>query len=613
MMRKKQAAASQPSPQVNIQEGLQQGQQYRFGKDFILDNKGVYYCSVDKDTKKPKYTRISGPLFVKEDIRNLDKAKVHSSLAFKEHGKYREINVRKGQIAIPNELMKLSDSGIVIPFEFKHLIVTYLRIQGQEAPYREVYSKIGFHLNEAGEWEYRHAEVIPKPLVTRVYDEDTGAFSLPPKGSLQVWIEMIKTEVKGHPPLEFIVAVGFAAPLVGYLSQVIKMIETIFIHMNSSSTVGKSSSSMLAVSAFGDPNAKSGKSLVQDWNSTGNSIMEGFNGNKGLPIVLDELSMNKDKELTSMFYSIVAGKGKGRLTDQIEQRERGTWATTVISNGEMSAFLRANENAGLKVRIKEFSGVSWTRSAENADNIKKVIQDNYGHAGIKFVEHMFNKGLKNVEDLWRDWMNQMKQELPQTNYTTRVAKDYAVIMTAVTLANEAMGLGFSEQGIIDFIVEHEEKASLERKTGLRAYEKIKSLLIEHQSQFKQGSQNAPKNCWGKITYHNDYVEFAVLKHVLEQELMANGFENKNTVLREWKEDGILISEFDRNTKRIIVFSEEEQKLREKLLGKKISKLEDTTYVLKIPKEEIAGMLSKIRTAESFQNDPDIEEELGLDD
>jgi len=597
---------------VITEEGLLEGLQYRIGSSFLLKDSGVYYRTEDNKSGKANYSRIAGPLFIKNTVRNFDEKKVQVDLVYKQHGKYFDDPVGGGQIAIPNELIKLNDNGAEIPYEYKKLIVTYLREQEKETTYKEVYSKIGFHKNDKAEWEYRHRKIIPKRDVVTEYDEKNGAFQLTPKGDLQVWKKMIEEEVEGYTPLEFIVAVGFTAPLVGYLSQTIKSVNTLFVNLNTKSTVGKTTSAMLAVSAFGEPNLKEPKSLVQQWGSTGNSIMDSFNGNMGIPIVLDELSMNENKELTSMFYAIVSGVGKGRLTDLIKQREKDKWATTIISTGEISALTRANENAGVKIRIKEFSDVQWTKSSENADKINEVITENYGHSGISFIQHLFKLGLTKVEELWRSWLIRVEKALPATPYTARLAKDYAVIMTAVTLVNDALDLSLSEDDILAFIVEHEEKASVTRNTGLVAYEKIKQILIEHQSNFRQdGLFSTPQKCWGKITYHNDYVEFAVMRDIMKQLLKGNGFENVATVTKEWKRDGHLLHEDGRQTSRCSIFGPSEQDQRRRALGieKLPSKPEDVTYKLKIPTDELQGLLGRIRTAESFKNDSDVAEAL----
>ena len=105
-------------------------------------------------------------------------------------------------------------------------------------------------------------------------------------------------------------------------------------------------------------------------------------------------------------------------------------------------------------------------------------------------------------------------------------------MTAVTLANEALQLGLSEEGILAFIVEHEEKAAASRDVGTLAYEEIKQVLIQHQVNFRQEGQiSIPLNCWGKIIYYADHVEFAVLRDVMKRLLQERGFDNINRFKR----------------------------------------------------------------------------------
>jgi putative DNA primase/helicase len=591
------------------EEALRQGQKFQVGNYFVLHDRGVYHVQKNKDSGETETKRIAGPLFISETSRNIDEERVYVDLKFKQHGVYYDTKVRKGQLSIPNELIKLNDMGAEIPFEHRNLLVMYLREQEKRVTYKEVYSKMGFNLNENGKWEYFHSEVIPKRNMPTVFDEQKSQIALTPKGTLDGWVKIAKKHALGHPPAEFMLAVGFSAPLVGYLSQVINTISTIFVHINTDSTVGKTSASMLAVSSFGYANDKAANSLIKDWGSTSNRVMEDFNRNMGVPIVLDELSMSKEKELSSLFYTIASGKGKGRLNDKIAKQDRATWATTVISNGEISAFLRANKNKGLKVRVKQFNGITWTKSSESAEELRQDIQNNYGHAGVEFVKYMFQKGLPKVESLWRTWAERVKTTLPQTNVTARLATDYAVIMTAATLANEALQLGLNEEDILSFIVEHEEKAAATRDVGTLAYDEIKQVLIQNQVNFRQeGNYSIPLKCWGKIIYHNDYVEFAVLTHVMEQQLNERGFENMTTVLNDWKRAGLLNTEGDRNSRRTRIWSKEEQEQREQTLGKKApKKLEDTTYNLMIPKEEVEGLLGRRRTTESFQNDPEAEE------
>lgn len=592
-------------PQIT-EEALRQGQKFRFG-NFLLNDKGIFYVQKEDDSDKTKVKRIAGPMFISETSRNLDEEKVYIVLNFKLHDLYCKTTVSKGQLSVPSDLVKLNDKGAEIPFEFRNLITTYFREQEKKVLYQEVYTKIGFYFNKKDEWRYFHSQVYPDRRIPTFLDEKKAGIILTPKGSKSKWLKVISEEVIGHSPAEFMLALGFSAPVVGYLSQVISSVSTIFVHLNADSTVGKTSASMLAVSPFGLADPKSPYSLVRDWGDTSNRITEDFNGNMGVPIVLDEMSKTKEKELSAIFYTIASGKGKGRLTDKIEKRDRATWATTIISNGEISAFNLANKNKGLKVRIKQFNDVMWTKSAENANHIRQTIQHNYGHAGIEFVKYMFAKGLPDVKILWRSWEKQIQTTLTKRNVTERVAADYAVIMTAVTLANESLDLGLNEDNILAFIIEHEEHAAVTRDVGTLAYEEIKQVLIQHQANFRHdGHSSIPQNCWGKIIYHTDHIEFAVLKDVMKRQLQERGFENIATVLKDWDKEKLLKTEGDRKSSRIQIFNKEEQEERKRILGgKSPKKLEDTTYNLLIPRSELEGLLARKRISIDLDNNPEI--------
>ena len=64
------------------------------------------------------------------------------------------------------------------------------------------------------------------------------------------------------------------------------------------------------------------------------------------------------------------------------------------------------------------------------------------------------------------------------------------------------------------------------------------------------------------------------------------------VVKEWKNSAYLDTENDRTTKRFRLFNSEEQELRKNSLDKEElpKKLDDTTYILKVPKEYLDKFL-----------------------
>lgn len=559
---------------------------------FTLQEDGLYLSHLDKKTKEERYTKISEIVFVKETVQNLDTKQVYIILCYWFHNKFHEIVIGMGEL-IPNELLKLSSKGVDISHENVKHLATFLREQQKLAPHKEIYREVGWHQDSKDQMVFRHHQMIANdPTLSATNDVEGGTYNLEPAGSLEVWKEMIAKEVTGNAMLELLLCMGFSSAIVGYLSKLYGDVDTLLVHLAGNSTQGKTTGALLFASVFGLPSNKN-KGLQRTWNGTTNATINMMGGNYGIPVVLDELSMNRSKSLTSELYVLTSGQEKYRLTDEIEQRKPKTWATTILSTGEKSIFEMTNNNAGLHVRAFEFSNVSWTTTAENADAIRRVIQDNYGYAGMAFVSYLLQEGLDIIEDTWEKWQKICLEKLPDSPFRTRLAKKYAIILSAGHLANQSLDLSLDLEGILAFIVKDEAEKVLNRDIGAKAMNYITQLLIQHQTNFrKERTFSNPIDCWGKMFIHSDHIEVAFLKNVLEQQLRFGGFDDPRVVIRDWKEKGWLNTEGDRATKRTKVFEDSEQKEREKALGTKRipKKAQDTTYNIKLSKEHSAAFI-----------------------
>ena len=183
----------------------------------------------------------------------------------------------------------------------------------------------------------------------------------------------------------------------------------------------------------------------------------------------------------------------------IVQRKRPKWATTIISTGEQSIFERANNNGGLRVRAFSFEGVEWTKSAENAENIKTTISENYGHAGVEYIKYIFNQGFKIIDDKWEYWKSRCLEVIPDNPFKHRVADKFAIIMTGGEIANEALGLEIDLEAVLNFLVNNEIESIEDRDIGEKAFTDIIQLINQNGSKFKtKDSGFTPRDCWGKI-------------------------------------------------------------------------------------------------------------------
>ncbi|NYF23569.1 DUF927 domain-containing protein [Sporosarcina sp. JAI121] len=573
-------------------EALQNGK--TFGHfPYEISKDGLFVQRKNEKTEEISKQRLCDPIFVKEMVQNMDTKEVTINLCYFFQEQYHEWTIGMGQL-IPNELLKLSSKGMNIPFSTHKAISDFLMSQQKTALHRELYQDVGWHIKEDETIYFRHENVHPKKaLFAASNDTENGLYNLAPAGTLNAWLEMIRNHVEGNVKLEFIVCAGFSSVIVGYLSKFYDDVDSLLIHLAGDSTRGKTTAALLAVSAFGMPSNKK-RGLMKTWNGTANATINMMSGNYGIPIIFDELSMSKSKSLTSEVYVLTSGQEKSRLTDQMTQRKQGTWSTTIFSTGEQSIFERTSQNVGLTVRAFELSNVSWTTSAENADAIRKVIQDNYGHAGIAFLDYLFAQELSVIEKTWEQWQSRCIEELEETPFRSRIAKKYALILAAGDLMNRALGLSLDIEGVLAFLVEQEKERASSRDIGGKALHYITQVIIQHQQNFKrEGSFGSPPNCWGKFIPHGTHIEVAILKNILEEQLRGGGFEDPKVILRDWDEKGLLVTESDRRTKRTRIFGDDEQDARQKMVGKLFSKSKasDTTYNIMLDKEtHLCGMI-----------------------
>lgn len=579
---------------LNITEkDLQNGKKYKVQSNKELSDKGLYLLSKQEDGSIEKQ-KICEPIFVPKTIENIDSGEHFMILVSKIKGTYRKEKYSR-EILIPSKLLALVKYGVDIPAEFEKTLSRYLSNQSNNVPHSLVYNKVGWNLGKNEELQFRLDNLISSnPDVIATNDVDTLKFNVSCKGSLENWINMYGNEVQGNTALETMICISFSAVIVGYLNITNRDVDTLIIHLAGKSTTGKTTGSKLALSPFGLPDIKN-KGLLRTWNATTNAMINSLGGNFGVPIAFDELSMVNQNSITKELYTIASGLEKARLNDAIAQRNQQTWDTTIISTGEQSIFERTNNNAGLRVRAVSFEGVGWTKSAENAENIKAVINENYGYAGVEFIKYIFGQGVQIIDSKFESWRDRALEVMPESEFKDRIANKFATILTAGDIANEALGLDIDLEGVLNFLSENEAENIKERDFAEKAFNDMLQVIIQNISRFKTSSgYSTPSNCWGRIENGPGYYQVMVLQNVLKNKLRELNNEDPKIVIKEWKAKGYLISEGDRATIRRRVFTKEEQQERKESLGKaKVSKanLADTVYILKVPREYLQRYLT----------------------
>jgi len=204
----------------------------------------------------------------------------------------------------------------------------------------------------------------------------------------------------GNEQHQFMMAVGFGAPLLSFVPNIAGLITHLF---NSDSGIGKSTGMYGGASIWGDPAV-----YVMPGNSTPNGIWNRAEVWKNLPLYIDEVTNLPPKDTSDIAYSVSSGQQKVRMSSsgQNEERYRGEpWKLLIGTTG----------NVGLLDKIYqyksapkgEYQRVVETRAqqvfftsedTEITDVFNKKLAANFGHAGEVHMQYILNN-MQHAEEL----------------------------------------------------------------------------------------------------------------------------------------------------------------------------------------------------------------------
>ncbi len=140
-------------------------------------------------------------------------------------------------------------------------------------------------------------------------------------------------------------------------------------------------------------------------------------------------------------------------------------------------------------------------------------------------------------------------------------------MLVTYIAKSGLKLDFNEKGILDFLVKNANDKATEFDIAIKAYEYIREVVAKNPHHFTVTEYGSDKKqfvriteCWGyvkkrcsetssdkKITKIG--IAIQQLKELLEKD---NKFQSKDVVIKAWGDKKWLITEKDRNSKRVII-------------------------------------------------------------
>ena len=307
-------------------------------------------------------------------------------------------------------------------------------------------------------------------------------------GNDEVYIDMLKREVQ-RPETQLGLVIGFTGPIASRLKDHIDL-GTLICSFTGLSTTGKSTMAMLATSPFACPVA-SNDGIIRRANGTDLSLIESLGNNHGITMVLDDLTAFKSmKDTENLIYALESGESKTHMNKDYSFGVTSSWRGTIIITGE-GKLSNSFGKAGALVRILEFDSIKWTADANNSETIKKVVSENFGLIGPKFMRYyMRNYDMDLTLSAFKRACNRISQRITKKDkFSDRVINKCAVIYLTAEILNDylsnAYGFSLNLEGILQLIIDAEHRNYEERNAYGSLYDDIKAFITSNMGKFVQ--------------------------------------------------------------------------------------------------------------------------------
>lgn len=383
------------------------------------------------------------------------------------------------------------------------------------------------------------------------------------KGEKETYLQFLKETVFPSTELSLALTIGYSAVVVSRLNSE-QDLGTIIVNLCGRSTTGKSTVEMLMCSPFMCPEISNKENgLCFTANNTLNAIFARIDGIFGVPFVIDDITTNPNINLSQFIYTLADGSNKGRLNGNYELCKKGYgWSGVAITSSETPILDFGSQYQGLKVRVIQTQGIQWTKSAEEAELVKRTVRKNFGFTGKEFADFVASIDIDDLCDRYGMALSKVKSLMvKKDSLTDRLASKYAAIYLTVELLNEAFSFGLSAHSLLERLIRCEQEEFEERDNATKAFNHIVDFITRFQSRFiiekKYSDQSLngydsyrPSETYGKIIKYDNSWEVHLSDNYTKKVLNENGLGGEiRTIRQRWVERGLAKGDSDHNTKQ----------------------------------------------------------------
>lgn len=443
------------------------------------------------------------PIMPVERLVNIDTGEEKLQLAFRKGTIWRKIIVSKTVLASSNKVTELAGSGIAVTSQNARAFIQYISDM-ENMNYYLIPEK-----KSIGRFGYIPDEGFSPFVDGLIFDGDANFKAMfqtvRSRGSETKWLETATEVREMSTTVKIILAASFASVLLEPLNCL-----PFFVHLwGVDSGTGKTVALMVAASVWGDP-AVGAYVKTFDGTVVGMEKTAAFLNN--LPFCLDELQLAKDSKGRTTFdvYKLAQGVGRTRGNRSGGVDLTPTWRNCILTTGE-SPLTGTASGAGAVNRVIDIECKSAQAVIKDGMRISGAVKRNYGFAGRKFVERLYQPGvIDQVSERYRE----LFRILSDRDTTEKQAMAAAAIILADELACQWIFGGTQQPLTIEQISEFlASKAAV--SAGDRGYKYLCDWVTQNSNKLCGRSDNPNVEVLGALESGRAYIIRSVFERILQ--------------------------------------------------------------------------------------------------
>lgn len=458
-------------------------------------------------------------------------------LTWKKNHAIRSITAKRDVLSSSSKIVELSAFGFPVTTETSSNMIKYLSDF-------EALNNINAMVCSS-KFGWAEEEFIPY-ADDIIFDSTTGIKALTEsvhqEGDYQTWLDLAR-QIRASGRKEPLVAL--AASFGSVLLKPLRFLPFI-VNLYGTTGSGKTVTLMLAASVWANP---SEGAYISESNSTLNAMEMKLDVLNHLPMMVDDLSKLRSENkagLMDMIYGLCAGNGKSRLSRNGEIRYTPTWCNAIVTNMERP-LSDDTMRGGAMNRILDFE-VEPGDIYKDGNHVVNILSDNYGIAGVKFVEAVRKIDTDKLRAMVRKYREKIKAyalELGEEREEKQITP-LAIMLTADLISEQII---FQDGVHLDFEWSMNSVKSKRQVSEMeRAYKHFIDAYHINQARFNDDTSLNYGEVWGKKQV-GDYI--AIIPTALDKIAEQYNF-NKSQFVKWCKEKDLLSCDSGRNQKQVMI-------------------------------------------------------------